>query len=238
MKLAERIVSLAFLVFLATTVASAQTVPPPGTFQHIIIVVQENRTPDNLFGAGPAIVQCGNEDPFESGVDIVDGGPAKGYPYQCFTPLALNGEYASTGCGKNGTSPCYYDPEHYFWAWKLDYDNSQMDGFCHDPAGNGACLAYTYVPQSQVQPYFDIATNYGFANYMFQTNEGPSLEAHQFLFTGTSAPVGPNDDYGNYNLDFVADLPQAKTQLTGCPLGGGWQRCRAGVGLHNGLRTG
>src|SRR3981189_3152829 len=44
-------------------------------------------------------------------------------------------------------------------------------------------------PAYEVQPYFDIATNYGFANYMFQTNQGPSFPAHQFLFSGTSAPI-------------------------------------------------
>lgn len=30
--------------------ANAQTIPA-GTFKHIIIIVQENRTPDNLLGA-------------------------------------------------------------------------------------------------------------------------------------------------------------------------------------------
>jgi phospholipase C len=48
----------------------------------------------------------------------------------------------------------------------------------------------TYVNNSSevVQPYFEIAKNYGFANYMFQTSQGPSFPAHQFLFGGTSAP--------------------------------------------------
>jgi phospholipase C len=39
-----------------------------------------------------------------------------------------------------------------------------------------------------LDPYFNIATNFGFANYMFQTNQGPSFPAHQFLLSGTSAP--------------------------------------------------
>ena len=50
--------------------------------------------------------------------------------------------------------------------------------------------------------------------YMFQTSEGPSSPAHQFLFTGTSAPVKPNDQYGYY-LDFVADAQQG-TDYFGC----------------------
>jgi phospholipase C len=38
------------LVSLAATFAYAQTLPH---FDHIIIVVHENRTPDNLFGSNP-----------------------------------------------------------------------------------------------------------------------------------------------------------------------------------------
>lgn len=46
-----------------------------------------------------------------------------------------------------------------------------------------------------LQPYFEIAENYGFGNRTFQTNQGPSFPAHQFLFSGTSAPFGnPNGD--------------------------------------------
>ncbi len=92
-----------------------------------------------------------------------------------------------------------------------------MDGFCHkDP---GTCAAYSYVYKSDVQPYFDIATNYGYANYMFQTNQGPSFEAHQFLFTGTSAPVAPNDSSG-YGIDFVADNAIPDT-YSGCSVNSG-----------------
>lgn len=50
-------------------------------------------------------------------------------------------------------------------------------------------IKYTDNSSHGVQPYFDIANTYGFANYFFQTNEGPRFPAHQFLFGGTSAPT-------------------------------------------------
>ena len=53
-------------------IAAAQI--PPKTFKHIIIVIQENRTPDNLFGGAPQKGSCTGEDPFEPGVDIANGG--------------------------------------------------------------------------------------------------------------------------------------------------------------------
>src|SRR5208283_4177506 len=66
---------------------------------------------------------------------------------------------------------------------------------------------------SPLVPYFDIAAKYGFANYFFQTNEGPSQPAHDFLFGGTSAPTGnPSVQYFNY---FGADNP-AGGGVTGC----------------------
>jgi phospholipase C len=53
------------LLFFGTALAPAQTIPA-GTFKHIIIIVQENRTPDNLFGSAPSSGLCGSEDPFRT----------------------------------------------------------------------------------------------------------------------------------------------------------------------------
>jgi len=48
------------LASFALASAFAQTALPQ--FDYIIIVVQENRTPDNLFGSGPSSAKCGIED--------------------------------------------------------------------------------------------------------------------------------------------------------------------------------
>jgi hypothetical protein len=100
------------------------------------------------------------------------------------------------------------------------WDNGNMDGACkvevylpncNKPAppkcpdtNYSICPAMTYVQDTEwdtihsyyiLDPYFQIAEQYGWANYMFQTNQGPSFPAHQFLFTGTSAPI----QYGDAN---------------------------------------
>jgi hypothetical protein len=192
---------LVLLISLASMPAFAQSLPH---FDHIIIIVQENRTPDNLFGANPTIHMCGSEEPFEQGVDIDNGGHVIGQQQPiCNISLPLT----------NNT-----DPPHGHVDWTADYDNGNMDGFVQNVTiigGQPTYNQYSYVPKSDVQPYFDIATYYGFANYMFQTNEGPSFEAHQFLFTGTSAPVAPNN---NYYLDFLAENPTSDNS-SGCALG-------------------
>jgi phospholipase C len=73
------------------------------------------------------------------------------------------------------------------------------------PANNlGAtdCTEYSYVNDPAIQPYWEIAEKYGYANYMFQTNQGPSFPAHQFLLSGTSAPGSTqNPDYTYFDAE-------------------------------------
>ena len=210
MKLAAK---LLMLISLTATFAVAQI--SQGTFKHIIIVVQENRTPDNLFGAGAGpYPTCGSEYDFESGVDIDNGAPndKQGQP----NPTCN----AST----NLATSCDTKHDHVDFTNECDLDsngNCKMDGACsNDTTGtcSGTCPQYAYVPKLDVQPYYDIANDYGFANYMFQTNEGPSFPAHQFLFAGTSAPVAYNDSSGQWTW-FVAENPDGITAPgynTGC----------------------
>jgi hypothetical protein len=189
------------LSLLATTSADAQIAQ--GTFQHIIIIVQENRTPDNLFGSSPSAVKCGSPDPFEMGVDIDNGGMVKGNP----NPICSISEPMNTQAILPDHH--YFDTRgggYYGQGWLQQYDSGHMDGFCDN---QNQCLPYSYVQRADAQPYFDIASDYGFANYMFQTNEGPSFPAHQILFTGTSAPTSPT---GGFGLDFVAE-----NGVQGCP---------------------
>jgi len=70
-----------------------------------------------------------------------------------------------------------------------------MDGACTIQAANcpGNDPEYSYAQPSNIVPYLQIAQQYGYGNYMFQTNQGPSFPAHQFLFTGSSAPTNSGD---------------------------------------------
>lgn len=186
---------------LAATSAFAQT--PNTPFQHVIIVVQENRSPDNLFGS----------DLFNKGGRRLPN-----------AHLAPNGQGK---CGNNSVpqtawslASCFdpdhsHDSTHFPGAWEATYNSGGMNGACNttlwcgnpqhkcqntDCGGIPNNAQYTYVDNTPgsngygiVEPYFQIALNYGFANWMFQTNQGPSWPAHQFLFTGTSAPTKPSD---------------------------------------------
>jgi phospholipase C len=66
------------------------------------------------------------------------------------------------------------DPNHtYESRWLPQYDSGHMDGFCQIQDKNtGKCQQYSYAVKSDVQPYFDVATNYGFANFWCSTKRG------------------------------------------------------------------
>jgi phospholipase C len=195
------VVLLGLFAVLGTNLqARAQTPTVPPHFDHIVIIIQENRTPDNLFGGDPASpsTTCGGFNGFTQFIDLSNGG-ANAYASGGAACTFLS-EVTSMNPG-GGT--------HSNEDWQGQWDNGALDGACNPTTDKGVNCAtakgpYTYVEQSVTQPYLDIANNYAWANYMFQTNEGPSFPAHQFLFGGTSAPVWPTETYANY---FVADNP-------------------------------
>src|ERR1700733_2547551 len=190
---------LLFAAF-APTAAYAQGSLP--VFDHIVVIVQENRTPDDLFGSSPpAGGLCSGQDDFEPGVDIQDWG-YMGSTKQCFAPHPL------------GPDPV--NPDHSHAPGFTTMCDADTTGKCRLDACDQGTNCYSYVQKSDVQQYFDIATTYGFANYFFQTNEGPSFEAHQFLFGGTSGPNGTNTQ-GDFHDWFAADNPiLAFSNNTGC----------------------
>jgi len=153
--------------------------PALSSASHVIVIVQENRTPDNLFHGLP------NADIADVGINS-QGKTISLAP----VPLALP-----------------YDLNHSHQAFLAMWDQGKMDGAdkvtiaC--PPGVVKCWPpnpqFVYVDPSQVKPYFDLATQYVFADRMFQTHQGPSFPAHQFIIAGTSAPTPTSDLFAAEN---------------------------------------
>jgi phospholipase C len=99
-----------------------------------------------------------------------------------------------------------------------DFDSTsggcRMDGAGDIPCSCPGNTEFTYVYNSQgrLDPYLFLAKNYGWANYMFQTNQGPSFPAHQFLFGATSAPSSADDRKGI----FAAENAKHNNMINGC----------------------
>jgi phospholipase C len=147
--------------------------------QHIVIIFQEHRTPDNLF-QDPVLIG--------RGADIKSSG---------VNSLGQTIPLAPIDLGTTGTSPQNYDLSDAHAAFVAMYDGGKMDGadlIACSPAANCPPNAhpnpqFMYVKPADVQPYFALAEQYTFGDRMFQTNQGPSFPAHQFIIAGTSAPT-------------------------------------------------
>jgi phospholipase C len=83
-----------------------------------------------------------------------------------------------------------YDIKHTHKAFLTEYDAGKLDGFDLMSPSYGA---YGYVPPSETVPYFELGERFTFADQMFQSNQGPSFPAHQYIISGTSAP-GPRSN--------------------------------------------
>jgi phospholipase C len=158
--------------------------------QHIVIIFQENRTPDNLF-QDPVLIK--------NGADIVQSGVNSAGQTITLSPIDL---------GTAGSNPQNYDLSHAHSAFVSMYDGGKMDGADLIPCSPAAnCPPNThpnpqfmYVNPSDVQPYFALAEQYTFGDRMFQTNQGPSFPAHQFILSGTSAPTATSDLFASENM--------------------------------------
>jgi len=162
----------------------------PQVIQHVIIIFQENRSTDNLFHGLP------NADTVNSGKNS----HGKIIPLTSI-PLVSN-----------------YDLGHGHPAFVAEYDGGKMDGadrvFVSCRQGSKGCVnpQFKYVQLSDVQPYFDMAEQYAFADRMFQSNQGPSYEAHQFIIAATSAPSATSKLFAAENPLGVPGAPLR----TGC----------------------
>jgi len=147
--------------------------PTVSKIDHVVIIFQENRSVDDLFNGLP-------------GADTVHSGMNSKGQTVPLRPVLL-------------TAP--YDISHEHSAFEVEDANGRLNGFnnvltlcktgatCPPPADR----AYGYVPRSEVEPYYDMAMSYTFANRMFESNEGPSFPAHQYILSGTSTIADGSD---------------------------------------------
>jgi len=198
--------SLAALLLVLTGCAGgtgSSDPPPDPTIKHIIVIVQENRTPDNLF-QDPVLIS--------RGADIKSQGTNSHGDTITLRPTSLTQNY---------------DLSHKHSAFLAQYNNGKMDGadlvpvFCPPGTVNCPCSKYAtqhgmacplrdpqfyYVDPAEVQPYFTLAETYTFGDNMFQNNQGPSFPAHQYVISGTSS-MGTNAPGGDANLFIAENLP-------------------------------
>ncbi len=199
----------------------------PPQIKNIVVIFQENRTPDNLFHfLTPACPLRGDR-----------SGPIACIPFDvnssCYdiSPCGLSNQNGAAKPRMLKPAPLAgaVDPAHSHQAFMAMCDPDPItlacrnDGAWHTARPAGA--SYAYVDNAAVtnsdgsqggllDPYLTLAKQYGWANFMYQTNQGPSYPAHQFMFSGTSALTADADA----KATFVAENFDKETvsQFAGC----------------------
>jgi phospholipase C len=141
-----------------------QSTPPPRVvrahIKHVVIVVQENRSFDNLFFGF-------------KGAQYADSGYMHDGTKVPLRETSLDG----------------HDIGH-AWSDALgDYDNGKMDGFDLNRTGDGSragTYPYRYVDRHEIEPYWSMAQQYALADHMFPTMLGGSFTAHLDLIATTA----------------------------------------------------
>jgi phospholipase C len=168
-----------------------------GVIQHVVIMVQENRSFNNLFATFPGA-----------------NGTTKGH---------MSGRGPIKLMESNLLEPC--DFGHSYMGFRKDYNHGKMNGFNTEGGGNAkkgcppqaGTLPYQYVNPVQIAPYWDIAQQYVLADNMFQTQGSGSFTAHQDLIRGgTMIDSGQTQSLVDFPTDGAAhpwgcDAPSGTT---------------------------
>jgi len=166
-------------------------VPRPSTIhsapyiKHVVIIVQENRSFDNMFNGFPGAdtAQIGQR---HDGTSVA----------LSVTPFESGG----------------IDIGHFHGSFRAAYAGGNMNGFDEEgtfgitshgylPVVGPPDYAYGYLPQSETLPYWQLAQKYTLSDRMFQSNSGPSFPAHQYLIAAQSDDADGVPNAGPWGCD-------------------------------------
>ncbi len=136
-----------------------------GKITHIVYIVQENRSFDDLFNGYP-------------GADTVSSGKISNGKIVKLAPVSLRIEYVIDHSAAAMFAACH-------GTGRLPGTHCRMDGFdkeFHEGGPRGLKYPeYVYVPQQDSKPYFDMAHEGVLADRMFQSHLDESFVSHQYI---------------------------------------------------------
>ena len=174
-----------------------------GTIKHVVYIVQENRSFDDLFQGYP-------------GADTVSSGENEQGKVIRLRPVSLTKSYYIDHSAEAMFTACN-------GAGSLPGTKCRMNGFdrerVFDAPKNGE---YVYVPHDESRPYFDMAGEWVLADRMFQSQIDESFVAHQYVIAAQAAwtvdlPTfewgchgGKNDTIGTITKERGTDGPTVR----------------------------
>ncbi len=164
-----------------------------GKIDHVVYIVQENRSFDNMFQGYP-------------GADTVLSGRDSSGHIVRLEPVPLSHQYvidhsaAAMFAACNGTG-------------KLPGTKCRMNGFNNEESIGGPSGVkypmYVYVPHSDSKPYFDMAHEWVLADRMFQSHLDESFVSHQYIIAAQAASSVDIPYYGEWGCAAGASVTVA-----------------------------
>jgi phospholipase C len=175
-----------------TTTTYTNTTPPAKTpIKHIVIIVQENHSFDNYFGAFPGLAPG-----FALNMSVCEDADKPGFgDPTCVKPLS--GDNISSWSGCKGCIPgdVVMNTKDLNHAWSTahkQYDNGLMDGFLYaQTLEHDKNYSYTmgYYTNWTLPDYWDWATYFSLNANFFHAILAPSLPNHLYLVAGQSGNI-------------------------------------------------
>jgi phospholipase C len=151
-----------------------------GKIEHVVYIVQENRSFNNLFQGYPGAYT------------VSSGKDSKGETIK-LRPVSLAFKYTIDHSSSAMFAACR-------GTGKLPGTKCRMDGFDKEVFSDGPRRIkypmYVYVPHKESKPYFDMAHEWVLADRMFQSQIDESFVAHQYVIaaqaqSSVDLPYGP-----------------------------------------------
>src|SRR5579875_2499402 len=158
--------------------ATASTLQGIHKIQHVVVIMQENRSFDNYFGTYPGA----------DGIPMKNGKPTVCVPDpesgECVAPFPDNGDHNTSG--PHGESNAV-----------ADIDGGKMDGFIgqaqHKFDDAAATDVMSYHTGASLKNYWEYAHRYVLQDHLFASSESWSLSEHLYMVSGWSASCGGPD---------------------------------------------
>ncbi|MBV8373716.1 MAG: hypothetical protein JOY69_10700, partial [Candidatus Eremiobacteraeota bacterium] len=140
---------------------------PAGPIKHVVVIVQENRSFDNLFAGFPHA-----------------DAPTTGKTSSGQTVPLTKVELESNGQYGHGVDIAHGHP-----TWETEYNGGNMNGFdkaTFDDGQPAGLYPYAYVDRSEITEYWNLAAKYTLADHMFVDVSSGSFTSHLDLIAATT----------------------------------------------------
>jgi phospholipase C len=136
---------------------------PAGKIKHVVIIIQENRSFDDMFQGYP-------------GADTVSRGKDSKGRWIALKPIGLKTQYIIDHSSYAMFGDCN-------GKGRLPGTDCRMNGFDTEPVENGPVRysQFAYVPHADSKPYFEMAHEWVLSDRTFASQLDESFTAHQYL---------------------------------------------------------